>query len=220
LASSYENDDAKRLFSFAKGNAKDMKCYVFQYYLWPKSCSIRYNCNALSIFILAILYQIILQMGINTNSFANLESNPLVQWTLNLALVWVCTITLGNILEYSFSRIANRPMVFDYSLCLDILLLVGILLQFSNVPERYIDWFEPHATPDEQLSMKENFYIFLNAGMALFVWAKIGSFVMTTKQFGVYIRMITHMIQILVIFIVIWGAWVVCSANIFCMMFH
>jgi len=55
--------------------------------------------------------------------------------------------------------------------------------------------------------------------MALLVYSKIGAYVMTTKSFGVYIRMITHMAQQIVIFLIIWGAWVICTSEIFTLLF-
>jgi hypothetical protein len=62
--------------------------------------------------------------------------------------------------------------------------------------------------------------IFLNVLMALLVWLKIGSFVMITKQFGVYIRMIIMMMKVILNFFVICGAWILCSSLIFCSLFY
>lgn len=46
------------------GRSEDMHTYMFQYYLWPESCSIRYTANSFFIICLAVFYQLILQNGI------------------------------------------------------------------------------------------------------------------------------------------------------------
>lgn len=56
--------------------------------------------------------------------------------------------------------------------------------------------------------------------MALLVWGKLGSFIMITKQFGVYIRMIFMMLKVIVNFLIIWSAFVVCCSVIFCALFY
>ena len=67
-------------------------------------------------------------------------------------------------------------MQMDYSLLLDIVLLLGIVIQFMDVPH-LIRKYRKDAKGD----IDRSFNIFLNVIMALLVWLKLGSFVMTTK---------------------------------------
>jgi hypothetical protein len=65
-----------------------------------------------------------------------------------------------------------------------------------------------------------SFNIYLNVIMCLLVWSKIGSFVLTNKNFGVYIRMLTHMLVYLLVFLIIWGSWILCCSQIFTLLFY
>jgi len=56
--------------------------------------------------------------------------------------------------------------------------------------------------------------------MALVVWLKIGSFIMVTKQFGVYIWMILMMMKVIFNFMIIYGAFLLCCSMIFCSFFY
>ena len=56
--------------------------------------------------------------------------------------------------------------------------------------------------------------------MCLLVWSKIGSFVLTNKNFGVYIRMLSHMFVYLLVFLIIWGSWILCCSQIFTLLFY
>jgi len=56
--------------------------------------------------------------------------------------------------------------------------------------------------------------------MSLNVWLKIGSFFMTTRHFGVYIRMMQHMMVVILNFLIIMGAWILCAALIFTALFY
>jgi len=60
----------------------------------------------------------------------------------------------------------------------------------------------------------------LNVIMALLVWLKIGSFIMITKSFGVYIWMILMMIKVIANFMIIFGAFLLCCSLIFCSFFY
>jgi len=60
----------------------------------------------------------------------------------------------------------------------------------------------------------------LNAVMAILVWFKIGSFIMVTKSFGVYIWMIIMMIKVIFNFMIIYGAFLLCCSLIFCSFFY
>ena len=83
----------------------------------------------------------------------------------------------------------------------------------------YATYIDLEMPLDEVKNLRNSYDLFLNSIMALLVWSKIGAFVMTTKSFGVYIRMITHMAEEIVIFLIIWGAWVICTAEIFTLLF-
>ena len=48
---------------------------------------------------------------------------------------------------------------------------------------------EVFKTDLEFSNFQKDFNVYLNSIMSLIVWMKIGSFVMITKQFGIYIRM-------------------------------
>ena len=51
-------------------------------------------------------------------------------------------------------------------------------------------YFSEVFETDKQFSdFQKDFNVYLNSIMSLIVWMKIGSFVMITKQFGIYIRM-------------------------------
>jgi len=67
----------------------------------------------------------------------------------------------------------------DYSLTLDLLLLLGTILQLGQV--------EYLIKLSNDPSIMKGYKLTLNVAMALLVWLKIGSFIMITKSFGVYI---------------------------------
>jgi len=52
----YDPEESKRLFRTTILKKEDYKSYVFQYYLWPDSCSIRYIANSFFIILLAVFY--------------------------------------------------------------------------------------------------------------------------------------------------------------------
>lgn len=54
LVSGYDAEESKRLFVVK--NKYDLKTYVFQYFLWPGSCSLRFTATSMLIMILAIFW--------------------------------------------------------------------------------------------------------------------------------------------------------------------
>ena len=137
---------------------------------------------------------------------------------MTLSQTWVATISVGNLLDVIFAHYTVRPVRFDYSLFLDMILLCGSIMQRIDVPTQLEKIAE---IPEDQLPVyRERINVFLNVVMALLVWLKIGSFVMTTKQFGVYIRMIIMMMLTILNFLIINVAWTLCSALIMYALFH
>jgi len=72
--------------------------------------------------------------GTESDNFNDLTADATIAFSLNLALLWVSTLTLNNIQEWLFCKITKRALRVDYSLILDMILLCGIVLQFLDVP--------------------------------------------------------------------------------------
>ena len=111
-------------------------------------------------------------------------------------------------MEVIFCSITKRKLNFGYSLCLDILLLFGIFLQFLDITSRGL-------SPD----LAKPYNVFLNSVMSLVVWMKIGAFVMITRGFGVYIRMFQHMLPVIFNFLFILFMYMIAFAMIFTVLF-
>ena len=101
---------------------------MFQYQLWPGSCSLRYITFSIFVMFLAMFWQIIIYNTIMNDSFEDIDSDPSTAVTIYMAQFWVCTITVGNILDVVFSKRTGRPIRLDYSLCVDLMLLLGTVL--------------------------------------------------------------------------------------------
>jgi len=125
LNSGYDQEEAARRF---KMQPDLMKSYFFQFYLWPESCSIRYNIHSVFIFLLAIFYLIIIYIGISRNIFDDLEQDALVSTMLQMALLWISTITCGNIMEFVYAKLTKREVSFDFTLIMDFMLLIGVII--------------------------------------------------------------------------------------------
>ena len=65
------------------------------------------------------------------------------------------------------------------------------------------------------MQLIRGFNIGLYIGMTILVWLKITLYFLIAKQFGVYLRMIFHMMKLILNFVIIIAAWMMCNALIF-----
>eukprot|EP00347_Sterkiella_histriomuscorum_P012535 403368200 len=156
VQSKYEQDEAKRRFS---PFLKDRKSYLFQYYIWPESCSIRYNAHVIFILVVALLYTFVIYYGIDQNIFDKLEEDPYIDATFKIILVWVSSFFFGNIMDIIYQVVTKRKIRIDFNLILDILLLLGILIQIINVPKLFQTYNEKREDRMHMLVVMINFLI-------------------------------------------------------------
>eukprot|EP00347_Sterkiella_histriomuscorum_P007683 403347974 len=165
ISSGYAKEDARRLFkiktiSFSKNEKKstlnqteyvaneseilskkkefvkeDPKIYLFQYYLWPNSSSLRYKIHTIFIFSLAIIYQIIISQAIQQDEFDDPSSNKLIKQTLIASIVLIVSINVNNLQEIIFIKLTKRQMRLSYFVFLDLIMLVGVILQHFDIPQ-------------------------------------------------------------------------------------
>ncbi|CDW74832.1 UNKNOWN [Stylonychia lemnae] len=200
----------------------DNRIYLFQYYLWPHSCFVRYTFLSFTYLILAALELGILVLSVQKNGLEDTHQDQTIKWLYIASFIWISSFNLFNVQVIIYSKLLGKKFRLTYGTIIDLLILILEFLNSIDVAElaKKYEYLHKYKFSSEVDVLRKNFNLFTNCLIMLFVWIRISNFAIATQHFGVYIRMISNMFKTLLVFIIIWGGWIFLCSQVFTLLFY
>lgn len=190
------------------------KNYLFQYFQWLDSCSLRFLGQGISAGILLFLYQILVYRTFDLNEVFALGDVEETSGYLRLIQAWIFGIAAEQILHSIFVATSKRYELINAWRLLDMSIIVMMLLISRDFTGGLIEKNFSETDSDNFVAG-----ILLSILMVL-LWLKFISIMMVTKAFGPFIRIVYFMIEETVNFFIILGALFLCAAGVFTAVFR
>ena len=179
--------------------------YLFQYWQWKESCSLRLKAYAASSILLLVVYTLLLYSAISSNSFSDMHADTTTQTYL-----WISWFLIGGVLVQHLNRFLffrkTKREEFDGWILIDSLMFGGAVLAILDT-----------GSVLEDPSM---YNACLHSFMTVLVWLKFMGILLTYKEFGPFLRMIYLMFKESIDFFVIFLCLLVFSASVFTALFN
>ncbi|OMJ88668.1 hypothetical protein SteCoe_9369 [Stentor coeruleus] len=190
------------------------KNYLFQYFQWLDSCSLRFLGHGISTGILLFIYQILVYRTFNLNEVFALGDIEESSGYLRLVQAWIFGIAAEQILHSVFVATSKRYELINAWRLLDSGIIVMMLLISRDFTGGFV---QKHFSDTD----KDNFVagVLLSILMVM-LWLKFASIMVVSKAFGPFLRIVYFMIEETLNFFIILGALFLCAAGVFTAVFR
>lgn len=222
----YLDESTNRLNNpFEKFEEMDMsKCYFYQLFLWTESCSMRYWPESISTILLIILYNILLYFLVNEGHVMT-KFNDLDLYLKNLIrlyIIWNVCINLNMINQYIFCKFAKRKYYMNIWGFIEVLMMIFSFLLFLDTNEILGN------TNESGMLIKSNEMsdlAFISRALILafndiFVWLRVTGILLTFKDLGPLIRMISLLSLQTAKYLIVYALYITGFAGIFTAIFY
>jgi hypothetical protein len=191
--------------------------YIFQLSLWFESCCLRHHTELISSLVLVLIYNIFLNFLTDDNKvmtkYRELSFN--MTFCLYSYLLWVLCINLNFLNVYIFYKKLNKILEFRIMFIFDFLLLI---CSFSLLVD--IEGLFGKINPHDEYKIP---YIIKSIILGLndfLVWFKVGSNLLTLREFGPIMRIIYLLSFATAKYLIIYLLFLFCNIAMFTAIFY
>lgn len=222
----YLDESASKLNNpFEKFEEMDFtKCYFYQLSLWCESCSMRYWPESISTILLIILYNIYIYLLVNKGQVMKTPDNldPTILFLLRLYILWTVCINFNIVNQYIFCKLAKRKFNLDLWGMIEIFMMLcafSLLLDTNKI----FGVNDSNGNLIESNEMSDFSFIFRALILSIndiFVWLRITGILLTFKDFGPLIRMISLLSLLTAKYLIVYCLYITCFSAIFTAIFY
>ena len=191
--------------------------YIFQYESWISSCNARYTAEAFFTFLLAIMYQYVMNIAIEESCFSSMYSHERTRiWAAYTNLFIVLTF-IHELFKLLFMKITGRNHKVSHGHIYSSIMFGLLFIFFLDIHRKII----PSAKEDDE----DNFYnhvavVFIPCLLDFVIWVKVLEEFASSKELGHIQQAIFIIGKSITNFIVVFLAWLFCCGAIFLALFH
>jgi len=200
------------------------KCYFYQLCLWTESCSMRYWPESISTILLILLYNLYLYFLVNSgNVMTNFQDlNLYLKNILICYILWTVCININLIIQYIFCIFVKRKFYFDLWGIIEIFMMIFaffLLLDtnkiFGTTNENGI--LLPSTETSDLAFIVRALLLAIND---ICVWMRVTGILLTFKNLGPLLRMISLLSLQTAKLIIVFSVYITCFAGIFTAIFY
>ena len=191
------------------------KKYCFQFSSWINSCSLRRLSDAISIFLLAVVYMYVVITATDQANFEDLSNFQEMSSMKIFGDILILLQFIHEVFKIILLKITKRNLAFSHTYILSTALLCFLVLFDLNVHRAIFQDAEDQAEDFQN----HIWIVLLPSIMISLIWVQVLEIFTTTKNIGHMLQSIRLMVKRVTNFIIIFLCWTVCCSCAFCAIF-